>query len=113
MEQNNQIIQLANVNLGYLHSSKGDSHSAIHYYVEIAEDSEVDLITKLTAMTSLTREYYLIGSLDESKLVIDKGLELFKQLHNNEAFKAHFYTLMTYRYADRKEYENYDKFLII
>src|SRR5699024_11247360 len=29
LEQNNQIIQLANVNLAYLHSSKGDSHSAI------------------------------------------------------------------------------------
>ena len=112
LEQNNQIIQLANVNLGYLHSSKGDSHSAIHYYVEIAEDSEVDLKTKLTAMTSLTREYYLIGSLDESKLVIDKGLELFKQLHNNEAFKAHFYTLMTYKYAVGKDYENFEKSLI-
>src|SRR5699024_2314434 len=29
LERNNQIIQLTNVNLGYLHSSKGDSRSAI------------------------------------------------------------------------------------
>lgn len=112
LEQNNQIIQLANVNLGYLHSSNGDSHSAIHYYVEIAEDSEVDLKTKLTAMTSLTREYYSIGKLDESKLMIEKGLEIFEQLHNNESFKAHFYTLMTYKYAIEKDYENFEESLI-
>jgi len=112
LEQNNQIIQLANVNLGYLHSSNGDSHSAIHYYVEIAEDSEVDLKTKLTAMTSLTKEYYSIGKLDESKLMIEKGLEIFEKLHNNEAFKAHFYTLMTYKYATEEDYERFEQFLI-
>ena len=112
LEQNNQIIQLANVNLGYLHSSKGDSHSAIYYFVEVAEDPEVDLKTKLPAVTSLTKEYYSIGKLDESKLLIEKGLEVFEQLHNNEAFKAHFYTLMIYKYVTEKDYGKFEESLI-
>src|SRR5699024_2997227 len=112
LEQNNQIIQLANVNLGYLHSSKGDSHSAIYYFVEVAEDPEVDLKTKLPAVTSLTKEYYSIGKLDESKLLIEKGLEVFEQLHNNEAFKAHFYTFMIYKYVTEKDYGKFEESLI-
>lgn len=112
LEKNNQIIQLANVNLGYLHSSKGDSHSAIHYFIEIAEDSEVDLKTKLTAVTSLTKEYYSIGELEKSKLMIESGLKLFEQLYNNEAFKAHFYSLMAYKYAMEKEDEDFENLLI-
>src|SRR5699024_5942528 len=38
LEQNNQIIQLANVNLSYLQSYNLDSHRSIDYYVEIAGD---------------------------------------------------------------------------
>src|SRR5690625_1770878 len=56
LERNNQIIQLTNVNLGYLHSSKGDSRSAIHYYIEVVNDPEVNLMTKLQIGRASCRE---------------------------------------------------------
>lgn len=112
LEQNNQVIQLTNVNLGYLHSSKGDSYSAIHYYIEVVEDSEVNLMTKLPAVTSLAKEYYTIGEMEKSKPMLEKGLELFERLDNNGAFKAQYYILITYKYAMEKDYERFEDHLI-
>ena len=112
LERNNQIIQLTNVNLGYLHSSKGDSRSAIHYYIEVVNDPEVNLMTKLPAVTSLAKEYYTIGEMDSSKPMLDKGLELFDKLDNKNAFKAQYYILLTYKYAMEKDYEKFEKHLI-
>ncbi|MBU5467963.1 helix-turn-helix domain-containing protein [Virgibacillus sp. MSJ-26] len=112
LERSNQIIQLANVNLGYLYSSKGDSHSAVHYYGEVVEDSEVDLQTKLPTATSLTREYFKIGEYDRSKIMLDKGLKLFKRLNYDEAFKAHYYALTAYKYAMEKDEAKFESILI-
>lgn len=112
LEQSNQIIQLANVNLGYMHSTKGDSHSAIHYYVEVAENLAVDLKTKLQAVTSLTKEYYAIGDFDKSSLMLDEGLKILNELNYSENFKAHYYILMAYKYAMEKDDKNFEKVLI-
>jgi len=111
LEKNNQIIQLANVNLGYLHSSKGDLRSAIHYYLEVAEDPEVDLQTRLPAVTSLTKEYYSIGEMDKSKIMLNEGLELFDKVNNNGEFKSHYYILTTYKHAINKNNEQFERFL--
>lgn len=112
LEQNNQIIQLANVNLGYLHSSKGDSHSAIKYYVEVVEDEGVDLPTKLPAVTSLTKELYSIGDPEKSRSMLAKGMELFEESGSNETFKPYYYVLTIYRYAMDKDNVNFEKVLI-
>src|SRR5699024_12844147 len=56
LEKNNQIIQLAKVNLGYLHSSKGDLRSAIHYYLELKENPKVNLKRRLRWIRTLTKE---------------------------------------------------------
>lgn len=112
LEKNNQIIQLANVNLGYLHSSKGEPRNAIYYYLEVAEDPEVDLQTKLPAVTSLTKEYYSIGKMDRSKDMLNEGLKLFDEINNNKSYRAHYYILTTYRLAIEKDGEKFEKFLI-
>src|SRR5699024_7891719 len=108
LDHNKQIIQLANVNLGYLHSAKGDSRGAIHYYVEVANDEEVDLNARITALTSLIREYFSIGDFEKTREVIDKCYELLKDFENKEAFKMHHYILKTYGHAINKEHEKFE-----
>jgi len=112
LEQNKQIIQLANVNLGYLHSAKGDSHSAIHYYIKVAEDLEVDLNTRLTSVTSLIKEYYSIGNIEKTKEMIEEGFSLLEGKIQDEVYKLHDYVLNTYKYAINKEYEDFEEIVI-
>ncbi|MBP1948217.1 helix-turn-helix domain-containing protein [Virgibacillus litoralis] len=112
LSKNRQIIQLTNQNLGYLHSTKGDRKQAIHYYVEVLNDPEVELNARLTAVTSLIKEYYSIYDFDKTREMIDKGIELLDSMKNKESFKIHYYVINSYNYAIRQDNEKFETLVI-
>src|SRR5699024_3905550 len=65
LSENKQIIQLANHNLGYLHSTRGDTEDAIELYVEVVQDPDVDMNAKFPAVASLIKEYFHIEYYDK------------------------------------------------
>ncbi|WP_164670128.1 helix-turn-helix domain-containing protein [Virgibacillus doumboii] len=112
LSKNKQIIQLTNQNLGYLHSTKGDTKQAIHYYVEVLNDPEVELNARLTAVTSLIKEYYSIYNFDKTKEMVDKGFELLDSINNKELFKIHYYVINSYNYAIKQDNEKFENLVI-
>ncbi|MFD1037097.1 helix-turn-helix domain-containing protein [Virgibacillus byunsanensis] len=112
LNKNQQIIQLSNQNLGFLHATKGDTKEAIHYYEEVYNDVEVDLNAKLTAVTSLIKEYYSIYDLDNTKKMIEKGTELLDGKTDNELFKIHYYVISTYNLVLNQEYAKFESLVI-
>src|SRR5699024_12735411 len=111
LEHNYQLIQLTNMNLGYLHSTKGNSRDSIQYYSEIIDDEEGDVIIRLTSITSLIKLYYSIGNIEKTKEMIDRGFVLLEdnatitttitaiRYTATESVKISYYLLTTYKYS--------------
>ncbi len=124
LEHNNQLIQLTNMNLGYLHSTKGNSRDSIQYYSEIIDDEEGDVIIRLTSITSLIKLYYSIGNIEKTKEMIDRGFALLEdnatitttntaiRYTATETVKINYYLLTTYKYAINHEYHKFEKMVI-
>src|SRR5699024_4449041 len=108
LDNNKQVIQLANQNLGYLHSARGDSEDAVHFYKEVAKDPNVDMNTKLPAIASLIKEYYNIEDYEQVKNMIEIGLELLKEMGGDDSFRIFYYIIYTYKYALNKENKKFE-----
>jgi len=108
LDKNKQVIQLANQNLGYLHSARGDTEDAIHFYVEVAQDPDVDMNTKLPAIASLIKEYYNIQNYEKVEEMIEIGLEFLKDMSNDDSFRIFYYIIHTYKYALNKEHKKFE-----
>ena len=112
LNNNKQIIQLANQNLGYVHSTKGNKEGAIYNYNEVVKDPEVDLIARLAAATSLIKEYYMIDHFDKAREMIDKGFYLLADKKDNDLYKLYYYIIYTYHYALEADHAKFE-FLVI
>ncbi|PAV28005.1 transcriptional regulator [Virgibacillus profundi] len=114
LNKDKQVIQLTNLNLGYLHSARGGSKEAIHNYLEVVNDLEVDLNARLTSLTALIKEYYTINNVEKTKQMIEKGFELFEQINinNNDTYRIHYYVLKTYNYAINKSNSKFENLVI-
>ncbi|MGY0694801.1 helix-turn-helix domain-containing protein [Virgibacillus sp. FSP13] len=112
LNKDNQIIQLTNQNLGYLHSTKGDTEEAIHYFSEVIDDEEVNLNERLAAVTSLIKEYYGIEEFDKTKKMIEKGFHLLEASDDNSSYKLYHYIINSYHYAIEEEKEKFESLVI-
>lgn len=112
LSQNKQIIQLANQNLGYLHSTKGDTKEAIHFYEEVVDDQEVVLVERVAAATSLIKEYYNVYNFEQTKRMISRSLELLETKNMYDAYKLFYYIIYTYDYAIKKEKDKFESLVI-
>lgn len=110
--ENKQIIQLANQNLGVLHSTKGEREDAIYHYSEVIKHDKTDLNARLTAVTSLIKEYYAIEEYDKAELMIYEGLKLLEQSENVQSLKLHYYVIHTYHYAIKEDGQNFKSLVI-
>ncbi|WP_449354341.1 helix-turn-helix domain-containing protein [Virgibacillus natechei] len=112
LNKDNQVIQLTNLNLGYLHAAKGDTEDAINFYQKVADDIEVDLHPRLSSVTALIKEYYSINNIDKTREMIEMGFELLDMNDNSEAYKTHYYVLNTYSLAIKKEHSKFESIVI-
>ncbi|AXI11090.1 helix-turn-helix domain-containing protein [Oceanobacillus sp. 143] len=112
LNNNGQLIQLTNQNLGHLYSVKGDSNEAIKYYLEIINNIEVQPGDKLASIASLVKEYYIIGNYEETRKSVDYGLALMKELSNIEPYKLFYYVIHTYNFLLNEEFESFERLVI-
>ncbi|WP_404451337.1 helix-turn-helix domain-containing protein [Virgibacillus necropolis] len=112
LNQNKQIIQLANQNLGYLYTAKGEAKEAIYYYNQVVDDELVNTGERLAALTSLIKEYYKIYNFDKTKEMIEAGLEILDLTKHDDAYKLFYYIVHTYSYAINQEDELFERMII-
>ncbi|WP_085993295.1 helix-turn-helix domain-containing protein [Oceanobacillus senegalensis] len=116
LNNNKQVNQQTTYNLGNLYSTIGNHEKAIQYYREVVEDDAIYPQEKLTAITSLIKEYYNVGKLDETKEMIQIALDIVDSVKNSVYYKQFYYIIYTYTYLINKENENFkslvkDKFI--
>lgn len=109
---NKQIIQLANQNLGFLYSTKGDKKDAIYHYNEVINNDKTNLNTHLTAITSLIKEYYMIKDYRKTEKMIKEGLKLLEHWNSGKDFKIHYYVIHTYNFAMTNNGEKFESLVI-
>lgn len=107
LNKNNQVIQLTNQNLGYLYSTVGNIKEAIKFYLYVVEDEAVDLNGRLTAITSLIKEYYNIQNYDKTKEMLAKARNILDQAKDNHYYQLYYYIIHTYTYALNNEDEKF------
>ncbi|HLQ71316.1 MAG TPA: helix-turn-helix domain-containing protein [Bacillota bacterium] len=112
LDNNKQIIQLANHNLGYLHSANGDQEDAIHFYEEVADDEKIEVSVKLPAISSLIKEYYTIGNMEKASEMIERGLVLLEEHNYDDSYNVFSYIIFTYKHALNNDYDKFEKLVI-
>ncbi|MFD2760210.1 helix-turn-helix domain-containing protein [Lentibacillus juripiscarius] len=112
LNQNKQIIQLTNQNLGYLYSTIGKREDAIFHYEEIVGDSEVLLFERILAATSLIRAYYSNFNVEKTKEMIEKSLELLDKADDKETYQLFYFITYTYDYAINRNKGKFERLVI-
>lgn len=112
LNKDDQIIQLANQNLGYLYATKGETKEAIYYYNQVAKSDNVSVGNRLAAITSLMREYYKIQNYDKTKEMVTAGKRILDLAKHDDQYKLFYYMIHTYSYAINREYELFENLLI-
>ncbi|AVR01057.1 transcriptional regulator [Oceanobacillus iheyensis] len=109
LNNNKQLIQLTNQNLGHLYSTKGDSKEAIKHYNEVINDEEVFLVERVAAVASLISEHYNLGNYEETRNSVQIGMDLLKQFKDIEPYKIFSYVIQTYDYLLKEEDKQFEK----
>ncbi|MFP7494427.1 helix-turn-helix domain-containing protein [Terribacillus saccharophilus] len=109
--ENSEVVQLSNHNLGYLHSTLGESNEAIKYLEQAYEMGSNITATQFNTIISLIKEYYNSERLEEAKSILEKNYHLVEELpaHSKKTFKLE---LDVYKYAIYNEYNQLEHTII-
>jgi tetratricopeptide (TPR) repeat protein len=107
LDNNNDIIQLTNQNLGYLHSASGKMPEAIEFYTEIMEHDEVDPVEKLAAITELIKVNYEIEAYDKVHALMDLAMTLLEEYPEHTEYEYYYNVIHTYYYSLNDEHERF------
>lgn len=116
LNKDKQIIQLTNLNLGYLYSVTGETKEAISFYEKVANDEDVNLEERLNAITSIIKEFYNIDKINEVKEAIVKAQNILDLAKDKGYSKLFSYIIHTFEYAINGENDRFvlfvkDKFI--
>ncbi|MHA6252588.1 helix-turn-helix domain-containing protein [Oceanobacillus sp. CAU 1775] len=99
LDNNNEIIQLTNQNLGYLHSAKGNNLESIKFYMEIIEGNDIDTIEKIAAMTQLIKIYYEVDNVEAMNEFMEESRKLIDNFTGHPDYEFYNYLIYTYYYS--------------
>lgn len=108
---NNEIIQLTHLNLGYLYFVQGNTKQAIEYLDKIVNENEVSLSDRLLALTSIIEEFYRSKNYLEAKKRIEEGLSWITD-ENKDQYLLFYYEIMTHLYLIDKEYGKFEEMMV-
>lgn len=95
--ENNETLILCYQNLGKLFSSIEKSNEAIKYYKKSYElRKNAAIHRKLTPISSLMKEYYKTGDLENTKKWLEIGTNLSNEINPNDSI--HVYEFKVYHY---------------
>ncbi|MBN6205314.1 helix-turn-helix domain-containing protein [Ralstonia pickettii] len=116
MDNNNEIIQLTNQNLGFLYAAKGSDDEAVKFYSEVVEDPDVEAYEKLAAITQLIKVYYESEELEKAEEMVEMALILLEDNPNRVEYEFYYNVVHTYYYSINKQSDKFialvrDKFI--
>lgn len=107
IDNNNEIIQLTNQNLGFLYAAKGSDDEAVKFYSEIVVDPEVEAYEKLAALTQLIKVYYENEQLEKANEMSEIALKLLDENQNEVEHEYYHNVIHTYYYAINKQSDKF------
>ena len=111
LNKDKQIIQLTNLNLGYLYSVIAETNEAISFYEKVANDEEVNLEQRLIAITSIIKEFYNIDKINEVRVAIVKAQNILDLAKDKGYSKLYSYIIHTFEYATNGENDRFVSFV--
>jgi transcriptional regulator with XRE-family HTH domain len=110
-DHNTEIIQLTNLNLGYLYSVRGDSEKAIEYLDRIINEKESSLDDRLLALTSVIKEYFQNEQYSEAKKRIHESLKWITS-ETKEKYLMFYYEIHTFLYIIEDRSIDFEKMML-
>ncbi|MFD1607502.1 helix-turn-helix domain-containing protein [Oceanobacillus luteolus] len=84
--KNDKIYSLCMQNLGMLYSMIDQNDKAIEYYLKSYElKSNENKETKIVTISSLMKQYYKMGNLEEAKIWLNQGLKITKDMNSSDS----------------------------
>lgn len=112
LNKDKSLMNLANINLGYLHSTKGDPDRAIQIFKDVlSEEETLSEEEKFSTIMFLTKEYYRREEYEEVRQLVRKGLDLFENA-DRKRYKSYYYELKTYDYALSQLHREFEDLVI-
>ncbi|UFT99926.1 helix-turn-helix domain-containing protein [Radiobacillus kanasensis] len=112
LNNDQQTIAITHQNLGYLHSTKGESEKAIFFFKKVVEDGHSDTVVLIKGMASIVKEYYNLQKYDEAMEMVNAGLHTLEQLEWIENYQLYFYELKTYHAVLTHNKEKFESVVI-
>ncbi|MFB7303786.1 helix-turn-helix domain-containing protein [Heyndrickxia sporothermodurans] len=103
---NQRLIQLTHLNMGYLYFVQGNPNLAIKHLDIIVNAEESPLIDRLSALTSIIGEYFKSKNYTEAKRRIQKGLSWINPENKNK-YLSFYYEILTHLYLIDNEDEKF------
>ena len=111
LNKDKKIIQLTNLNLGYLYSVISETNEAISFYEKVANDEDVNLEGRLVAITSIIKEFYNIDKINEVKDAIVKAHNILDLAKDKGYSKLYSYIIHTFEYVTNGENDRFVSFV--
>ncbi|KQL51430.1 hypothetical protein AN964_20915 [Heyndrickxia shackletonii] len=108
---NKDIIQLTHLNLGYLYSVQGDTNLAIDHLDMIINEDESLLEDRLSALTTIVKEYYQNGYFKEAKQRISEGLKWI-DLDGKDKHVMFYHEIRAFLYMIEEQHEKFEKMMV-
>ncbi len=117
LNNNNDLIELTNQNLGHLYSVRGESEKAIKHFLEIINANKSDNRDLLTPLASVISEYYKVENYDEARKYVSYALKLFAKYseaspYDITPYELCYYIVHTYNYLLNEEYQKFEDLVI-
>ncbi|MFU0790501.1 MAG: Transcriptional regulator [Virgibacillus proomii] len=98
LENNEQVIQLAHLNLGLFYFTTGDSKKSIRNYLLALKTRDLDYELKLDAITHLIHSLYKSNDRQKAKEYLHLGEETLSLAQDKEYYKFYNYIIQVYTY---------------
>lgn len=111
LNEDQALINLTKINLGHLYSTIENSEEAIKVFKEVVTEKNTLSDEELfNAITSLVKEYYLQGNLQQAKEEMEKGLVFMKERETKR--KGFCYELHTFDCLLNQNSKEFERFAV-
>src|SRR5690606_16723537 len=94
---NDELLKISYQNIGSLYSDERHSKDAIDYFLKSYELRKEDWIgKKVIPISSLMKEYYLLGDISNSKIWLELGMDLVRGIDPTDSIYVFEFTVYKY-----------------
>jgi HTH-type transcriptional regulator, quorum sensing regulator NprR len=98
LNSNEEVVQLVDLNIGYLYRITGNSEAAIKNYLIAAKSKKIDYNHRLAAIINLIQEYFTIREYAKVREYLRQAENILELAKNKYYNKLYDYSIQVYKY---------------